>query len=418
MPQYDVRLHDILAGQVAHDDAQNRASFRFLDDYLRLAHRPVLVQFFEDDLHRKYTGKRGALPPFFSNLVPEGALRDLLRRSLKMEEDTDLPTLAAVGRDLPGAVEVFPAEADAGLFAGVSEQNGENDTDESEEAGSPEDLGLRFSLPGVQMKFSVLRESDKLTLPVYGQLGDWIVKLDSRRFTRLVENEYATMEWARAAGLQVPECQVAPLNVLPPALRPFAPDGSSVFMIRRYDREGQRRIHQEDFAQLVNLPPSKKYELVTYEGAAMLIRQIVGQAGHLDFVRRLAFMVASGNMDAHLKNWSLVYPDDINAVLSPLYDQVATVAWPEEIELKWALKFAGTKDPYQTDSSVFARLATRAGGDPTETVRVAEQAVEEAAAAWTTSVAAIMPPEHTSKLREYWNRVPLLKPHFGKAALG
>lgn len=419
MTHYDVRLHDVFAGQVAHDENQNRSSFRFSEEYRRLPRRPVLGQFFEDDLHRTYGGKRDAIPPFFANLVPEGALRDLLRRSLGLDTDADLPILAAVGRDLPGAVEVIPAAADAGLFAAPDDRQAEGNGKDADEKHTPEDLGLRFSLPGVQMKFSVLRESEKITLPVHGQLGDWIVKLDSWRFTRLVETEYATMEWARATGLEVPECQIVPLEAMPPALRAFGPSGSDVFMIRRYDRDEQRRIHQEDFAQVVNLPPSHKYEQVTYDGAARLVRQVVGPGGYLEYVRRLAFMVASGNMDAHLKNWSLLYPDDMNAVLSPLYDQVATVAWPEESERKWALKFAGTKDPYQCDLPAFARLAAKAGGDTKETLRVVGQTLDEAANAWSTSVAAeAMPPVHVKHLREYWSRVPLLRPHFGKISLG
>jgi serine/threonine-protein kinase HipA len=418
MAHYDVHLHGILVGQVAQDEVQNRSSFRFSEEYRRLPRRPVMGQYFEDDLHKAYRSKRDAIPPFFANLVPEGALRDLLRRSLNLHADTDLPMLVAVGRDLPGAVEVLPAAVDAMLFAEPDKAPGEGNGKELHESREPEDLGLRFSLPGVQLKFSVLRESEKITLPVHGQLGDWIVKLDSRRFTRLVENEYATMQWARAAGMDVPDCQVVPLETMPAVLRPFAPEGTDVFMIRRYDREGSRRIHQEDFAQLVNLPPSHKYEQVTYEGAGRLVRQIVGSAGYLEYIRRLAFMVASGNMDAHLKNWSLIYPDDVSAVLSPLYDQVATVAWPEASERKWALNLAGTKEPYQTDSPAFARLAAKAGGDVKETLRMVDQALDQAANAWATSIAAeAMPPDHVTRLREYWNRVPLLKPHFGRFAL-
>ena len=51
---------------------------------------------------------------------------------------------------------------------------------------------LRFSLAGVQLKFSALMETSKgLTLPVGGAGGDWIVKLPSPRFDAVPENEYA-----------------------------------------------------------------------------------------------------------------------------------------------------------------------------------------------------------------------------------
>lgn len=416
MAYYDVLLHDVAAGQIAHDDAQDRSSFRFMEDYRRLPRRPVLGQFFEDDLRKIYSGKRGMLPPWFANLVPEGALRDLLRQSLNLDTDADLPLLVAVGRDLPGAVEVLPAAIDAGLFSDTARQEGENDT-RGYAPHSPvqTELALRFSLPGVQMKFSVLREQEKITLPMHGQLGDWIVKLDSRRFPRLVENEFATMEWARAAGFQVPECEIAPVEVLEPVLRPFTAEGTNVFLIRRYDRVGTNRIHQEDFAQVVNLPPGLKYEQITYEGCAKLVRQIVGTDGYTEFIRRLAFMVASGNVDAHLKNWSLLYQDDITPVLSPLYDQVATVAWPDEIAMKWALKFAGTKEPYQINVAAFARIAEKSGGDVKDTIRIMQETIERTAAAWKTSRASeAMPRDHAERLREYWSRAPLLKDHLSQ----
>src|SRR5262249_40334257 len=45
------------------------------------------------------------------------------------------------------------------------------------------------------------------------------------------------------------------------------------------------------------------------------------------FVRRLVFSVLIGNADMHLKNWSLLYPDRRNPVLSPGYDFVATLPY-------------------------------------------------------------------------------------------
>lgn len=48
-----------------------------------------------------------------------------------------------------------------------------------------------------------------------------------------------------------------------------------------------------------------------------------------EFIGRVAFMLGSGNADAHLKNWSVVYPDGRRGRLSPAYDQIATVVYPE-----------------------------------------------------------------------------------------
>ena len=41
-------------------------------------------------------------------------------------------------------------------------------------------------------------------------------------------------------------------------------------------------------------------------------------------VRRTVFNLLVGNGDAHLKNWSLIYPDRRRARLSPAYDLVCT----------------------------------------------------------------------------------------------
>ena len=41
-----------------------------------------------------------------------------------------------------------------------------------------------------------------------------------------------------------------------------------------------------------------------------------GEAGTVEFVRRLVFNALIGNGDAHLKNWSLIYPDGRTTTVS------------------------------------------------------------------------------------------------------
>ncbi len=257
----------------------------------------------------------------------------------------------------------------------------------------------------------MLREGEALTLPVQGQQGEWIVKLDSSRFPQVVENEYATLEWARAAGFPVPECHVEPAAALAPALRGYAGAEGKVLVIRRYDRVEGRRIHQEDFAQVTGLPPRLKYDHITYEQLARIVVETVGPGAYDDFVQRLAFVVATGNTDAHLKNWSLVYPDGIKADLSPLYDQVCTIAWPE-LKPELALKLAGMKHLLQIEEKSFSKLAAKAGTDGERTVALLRRGLERIAEAWSESRGReTMPAPHVAALREYWERAPLLKRH-------
>lgn len=401
----DVLLGDVLVGRLSEDD-EGRTTFRISEEYRHLSRRPVLSQSFEDDLSRVYRGRRDELPAFFANLVPEGPLRELIEASQEIAPGDQMALLEAVGADLPGAVELRPSLGEPDQ----ARENGGLAEDQPPPNGYPESGLLRFSLAGVQLKFSVLREGDKLTLPVRGRRGEWIAKLDSSRFPRVVENELATLEWARAAGFEVPECNLASVEALAPALRGHAGPEGHVLVIRRYDREGPRRIHQEDFAQVVGLPPRLKYDHVTYEQLARLVKEIAGPDAYLEFVRRLVFVVASGNADAHLKNWSLLYPDGVEARLTPLYDQVCTVAWPE-VSWDLALNFAGLKSLQQVDERSFRRLAEKAGSDPARTLAVMHDCLEAIARAWRESVAPeIMPADHAAALRDYWASAPLLKP--------
>jgi len=404
---YEVLISDILAGYLTRNP-KGIISFQFTDSYRTLPTRPILGQHFEDDLEKVYSGKGGALPPFFANLAPESALRELLEHSLQLPPGDELALLSAVGLDLPGAVKVIPGDESLNIMAYPSAEDAITEETERREADSV----FRFSLAGVQMKFSVLKENERLTIPTHGELGEWIVKLDSLRFPHLTENEYATMEWARAAGFDVPECQLMPADALPPGLRSQAPRGSKVFLIRRYDRDNGRRIHQEDFAQITGLRPGLKYDHISYEQCARIVLALCDQNGYEEFIRRLVFMVASGNADAHLKNWSLLYRNGYQAELTPLYDQVVTIAWPLDkgFTWEWALKFAGTKNLHVIDEITFQRLAERAGADVKETARIVKEVVPQIANAWGRSVAlGYMPPAHLQVLRRHWEKVPLLK---------
>jgi len=403
LQRFEVLLGDLAVGYL--DEAQDGTkSFRFHDSYRALAERPVLGQKFEDDLERAYRGKKGSLPPFLANLVPEGRLREVIERAAGLEPGDDLGLLAFVGSDLPGAVVLRPSDVEV-----LAEDRQAPPAEEAEARETEEERDrLRFSVAGVQMKLSMLRDSDKLTLPAHGETGEWIVKFDSPRFPQVPENEYSMLEWSRAAGFEVPEVHLHEASHLEGLPRRFAPRGSRVLAIRRFDRN-RHRIHQEDFAQIVGLPPIKKYDQLTYEGMARLANSILGEEGADEFVRRLTLTVACGNNDAHLKNWSLVYPDGIQPRWSPLYDQVSTVAW-DELERLLSLKLAGVKEFGRIDRSAFERLAEKCGLDPAGVIENVHGTLTRLFDIWPRIRPDLPIPEsHVVRLREHWARVPLLR---------
>jgi serine/threonine-protein kinase HipA len=398
----DVLLHDRPVGTLS-ELPDGGVEFRFLDSYHELVPRPVLGQKFEDDLERVHRNRKGlGLPDFFANLVPEGRLREVIEKAAELEVGDDLGLLTFVGRDLPGAVVVRPASG--GLEAPPSDTPSPSESDDGETSNG----ALRFSLAGVQLKFSMLLKEDTLTLPAKGEGGEWIVKLHSPSFSQLPENEFSMLSWAQAVGFEVPEFQLRDIDDLSGFPRRYAPSGTKVLAVRRYDRSPRGRIHQEDFAQAVGLPPSKKYDQITYEVMARLARKFFDEGAVDELLRRLTFVVGSGNGDAHLKNWSLVYPDAVRSSWSPVYDQVATVAWEGSYRRELALKLAGVKEFARIERSTFERFGAKAEITSDRVLAQVDLTLERMRASWR-SIAFDLPPGHRDAVREHWRTVPLLR---------
>lgn len=400
----EVLLHDQPIGTLLELPGGG-VEFRFISAYREMVPRPVLGQKFEDDLEKVHYSRKGhGLPDFFANLIPEGRLRNVIEETTGIEAGDDLALLAFVGRDLPGAVVVRPMENEE---TSLSLEEAPTSTAE-DNVGSVSE-GLRFSLAGVQMKFSMLREADKLTLPAKDSSGEWIVKFDSPTFPHLPENEYSMLEWARAAGFEVPECHLHGVESVEDFVRRYAPTDTRVLAIRRYDRSAQGRIHQEDFTQAVGLPPKRKYGQLTHDAMASLVKRFLDEEAVDELIRRLVFVIACGNNDAHLKNWSLVYPDTIRARWSPLYDQVATVAW-KGLERTLALKLAGVEEFGRIERVTFERFAERAKIDNQRALDLVDITLEKLQTTWRAIAPDLpLPGSHTAALREHWRKVPLLR---------
>lgn len=405
-----VRLNSLAIGDLV-ERADGIVEFHIREDYRRIENRPVLGQLFEDDPRATYHGRRDSpLPTFFANLLPEGRLRALFETSGLVEERDDTGLLALLGQDLPGAVIVEPMP---------DETDGPRGAAEEQPLFEDED-NFRFSLAGVQLKFSVVHDGDKLTLPARNVAGDSIVKLHGAQLPGLAENEFSIMSWAEECGFEVPPCELYSLGELKGLPLDNVDPHGRAFVIRRYDREGNRRIHQEDFAQIANLRPALKYDYLKYEVLGRLIHAIIGKQGFLEFVRRLAFMVATGNGDAHAKNWSLVYRDGVRPTLAPLYDQVFTSAWPRLVSVtggqgsrtasaQLALKFFGVKHFAECEIGLFERLGAICSMSA-ESVNEARETFERAADSWARINAKLpMRGEHRTLLHEHWKSVPCLR---------
>ncbi|HDI3197660.1 TPA: HipA domain-containing protein [Vibrio cholerae] len=299
----------------------DRTLFAFMDSYINDESRPVLGLGFKDSLgglltHFKPTQTK--LTPFFSNLLPEETMRNYLAERAGVNPAREFFLLWVLGQDLAGAITVEPADGEA------LPPNVHQDIEDETKTDGP----MRFSLAGVQLKFSAVQQANGgLTIPATGQGGSWIVKLPSSRFEAVPENEYSMMELARMLGMDVPETQLLPINRIANIPNGIGKFGDSAFVIKRFDRADGQAVHIEDFAQVFGVYPQDKYKKASMRNIA----QVIGIEGEdediAEFTRRLVFNTLIGNADMHLKNWSVIYKDKRTVSIAPAYDFVSTIPY-------------------------------------------------------------------------------------------
>jgi serine/threonine-protein kinase HipA len=234
----------------------------------------------------------------------------------------------------------------------------------------------------VQLKFSAVSgAAGGLTIPASGVGGSWIVKLPSMQFPSVPENEFAMLELARAAGIAVPAVKLIAVEEIHGLPKDAARLKGNALAVERFDRApGGRRIHMEDFAQVFGVFPDRKYEGHSYANLASVLWAETGEEGTYEFVRRLVFSVLIGNGDMHLKNWSLLYPDERAPVLSPAYDLVATLPYIPADQL--ALGFGGSRSLQEIAPDQVRRFADTAAL-PGKSVRdIVRDTVNRTVAAW------------------------------------
>lgn len=399
----EVQLADTVVGTLTNlPNDQNL--FVFDQAYINDPDRPVLSLSFYDAYRTLTTNVRPVirrLPPFFSNLLPEGALRQYIAERGEINVQSEFFLLWLLGNDLPGAVTVRDAE---GRPLPPTEDNPAIlRTRASREV-------LRFSLAGVQLKLSAIGNPNRqLSIPASSVGGRWIVKLPSPAYPGLPENEFSMMEFARAVGIDVPETGLVPLEEIPGIPAQWKQLKGNAYYIRRFDR-GPRgsRIHIEDFNQIYRQFPEAKYKNYSYTNMASDLWRLTDEAQFVEFIRRLVFSVGIGNNDMHLKNWSLIYPDGRTPRLAPAYDFVSTVRYIADDKL--ALSITKEKAAVQVNLALLERFARKAQVPKKLVVDSARETVDKMWTLWP-MLQKELPLDRETRLQvtAHMKSVPLLK---------
>ena len=253
----------------------------------------------------------GALPAYFTGLLPEGRRLGALRRAVKTSVDDELSLLLAVGTDTIGDVQVLPAGAP------VTSASARVQLDPAAPLRFRdvlEDLDLnpdRSGLPGVQDKVSAAM----INVPAVRAGRSYILKLDPPEYPGLVENEAVFLRACVRSGLPAAEAEL---------LRDS--EGRPGLAVVRFDRALRpgadlRQLAVEDGCQVQGRAPGDKYTVgyvSTFAALAAVCDARLLAARTL--LAQLTFAILTGNGDAHAKNFSVLQHPDGEWFVSPAYD--------------------------------------------------------------------------------------------------
>ena len=395
-------LHDTLVGYLTGGQ-DGRNCLIFDEAFKANPNRPTLSLITKPDFPHankilaKPWVRNQRLHPILSNLLPEGALRELIAQGLKTHPDNEFQLFSYLGLDLPGALiaeAMSPEDVPPAILNPESKVIAIN----------PAIIENRFSLAGVQIKFSMKQKDGRYQLSQTGALGDWIIKTPSTKHKNIPLNEYTAMTLASLAGVDIPEIKLVELSHLDNLPQINLPEEQYAFGIKRFDRDNDTRIHMEDLAQVLVKYPHEKYNSASYEQIAKIIYQFTGDglANAQQLARRLLVNILLANGDAHLKNWSLLYKDRFTAELAPAYDILTTSVYIKN-EQDYALNLAKTKQWYQVTFADFETWAKKAD-IPWRAIKPhLDDTLAKARNLWPSALAELpMDEAHKEKLKTHW----------------
>lgn len=300
--------------------------------------------------------------PWLANLLPEEGQLATLARRLGVARGDTVAILREIGGDTAGALSFgAPSLREAWDWLPLTRHYGTDDPDLAL-VRHFEDLrqrpfligedGVRLSLAGGQQKSALAvlgpdgrpklglpAPGDQLVIPRHGAPSTIIVKPDNPNLPGIVESEAYCLALAAEIGIKAAPAAIASAG------------DRSALIVARYDRalraDGTiRRLHQEDLAQGLGIPPEAKYERGTIRGPSLndLLtiggRQSNGGAGAGDaaaakpilsgaerarLLDQVIFNILVANTDAHAKNYSLLLEGEPH--MAPLYDVSTVLGW-------------------------------------------------------------------------------------------
>lgn len=352
-----------------------------------------------------------AVRRFLENLLPEGRALDVASVHWNIQKTNVFALVRELGRETTGALTFLPAgkrpdSTEAMSRAITLEELQARIADRNQTPFNVWDGKVRMSVAGYQDKLLVHKAGQQLFLVDGSHASTHILKPEplNKNLAHMVANEHFCMRLASAVSRRVLRMEfAAEVEIL------RVPD--PVLAVRRFDRvvgspsalHGElspvRRQHIIDGCQLLDLPPTMKYERNLGSGqdvrgirdgvsfarlfAAQNLMEVPAIA-----VRQLSFWsiltLLLGNSDAHGKNISFhVGAQGIR--VAELYDLVSVLQYDEKtIDHELAMAFGDEFELSKVKSFALADYCVRSGLDRAFfsrlLIQVAQAAAQEAPA--------------------------------------
>jgi len=244
--------------------------------------------------------------PYFESFLPEGYLFEVFKSYLMKEYGyiDDYLLFSILAPNIEGRIIKYGNlnEVEIKFDLDYVLENDSNDT-----FNYLLNVFLRKNaISGIQPKtVAILKDKEKLSIKNY------IIKTWGDEFPYLAENEYISLKTLEFAGIKIPNIYLS--------------KNKKFLVVERFDG---KNVGFEEVLSLMDKVRTFKYN-GSYEQVAKTIYQYLSDPKEMEkFFKLIVMNYLLKNGDAHLKNFGLLFNDDLSEIhLSPAYDVVTTTAY-------------------------------------------------------------------------------------------
>ena len=250
-------------------------------------------------------------PPFFETFLPEGYLYEIFKNLLTKEYGyiDDYLIFSRLAPNIQSRI-TFKSDFSKLDFDFLNMENiVENDSADTFKKLLETFLN-KNAISGVQPKtVALLKEKETL------HIKEYIIKTWGEEYPYLAENEYFCLKACQMAGIQIPNITLS--------------KNKKFLIVENFIFQDGKTLGFEEILSLQDKNRNRKYDGSYEQVAKSIYRFATYKKASLNAYYKIVVMnYLLKNGDAHLKNFGLLFNDDISHIwLSPAYDVVNTTSY-------------------------------------------------------------------------------------------